>query len=833
MTRRRPFSAPPPPPAPPRWPLLAALALVVPACGDDGGSDPAQSVTDAATDPGPEPDAGDTPEPDAGPTPESDAGPEPEPDAGPEPEPGPFKVRGTLEQVYIWQAPVETPIDLVGPDGEVVATAPTDAQGSLVFRAVPPGEGYTVRVAADTAIAVTDVHVRSLEDLGPDPALYTSQTLQPGYGYLTTRDGTQLSIFVTLPGPPEEGPYPTVVTYSGYSPSRPGELVSPMAEPFCNTFPILCDAPSDPNTLIAGVLGYATVGVNMRGTGCSGGAYDYFEPLQLLDGYDVVETVAAQPWVLHNKVGLVGLSYPGISQLFVARTQPPSLAAITPMSVIADSATSTLVPGGIYNSGFALAWIDNVLDRAQPYGHQWIRDLVDAGDTVCEEHQLLHSQNLDVVAKALANPYYSDEVAKPVDPSSFVGDIDVPVYLSGQWQDEQTGPHFATMLNKFTGSPLTRFFTTNGVHVDGLAPQFLMDWFIFLELYVAQRVPAFDSTAASLVPAFFTSIFGAFTPLPENRFADAPDYETALAAYEAEPTLRVVFETGTAPDLEPGAPAGAFTVGFDAWPPPETVARRWYLQHDGTLGDAPPAVDPEAGPDAESSHAFHHEPAAGDRTTLPSGSVEALQPPYVFPPLTDENAVAWIGAPLEENLVMVGSGSADLWLKTAETDADLEVNLTEVRPDGQEVLVQSGWLRASHRVLRADATELRPVKSHYLEDIEPLTPDEWTLVRVEIMPFAHVFRAGSRVRLSVDTPGDSRAAWRFILLEHDASVTHAIGHDAVRPSSVVLPVIPGIEVPTPLPACNALRGQPCRAYVPLAMEPPLPAPPPSEPPPVQ
>jgi predicted acyl esterase len=195
--------------------------------------------------------------------------------------------------------------------------------------------------------------------------------------------------------------------------------------------------------------------------------------------------------------------------------------------------------------------------------------------------------------------------------------------------------------------------------------------------------------------------------------------------------------------------------------------------------------------------------------------------------------VAWIGAPLEENLVMVGSGSADLWLKTAETDADLEVNLTEVRPDGQEVLVQSGWLRASHRVLRADATELRPVKSHYLEDIEPLTPDEWTLVRVEIMPFAHVFRAGSRVRLSVDTPGDSRAAWRFILLEHDASVTHAIGHDAVRPSSVVLPVIPGIEVPTPLPACNALRGQPCRAYVPLAMEPPLPAPPPSEPPPVQ
>ena len=43
--------------------------------------------------------------------------------------------------------------------------------------------------------------------------------------------------------------------------------------------------------------------MNMRGTGCSGGAFDYFEPLQGLDGYDVIETVARQPWVLHHASG--------------------------------------------------------------------------------------------------------------------------------------------------------------------------------------------------------------------------------------------------------------------------------------------------------------------------------------------------------------------------------------------------------------------------------------------------------------------------------------------------------------------------------------------------
>ena len=106
---------------------------------------------------------------------------------------------------------------------------------------------------------------------------------------------------------------------------------------------------------IANLLGFAVVDVNMRGTGCSGGSFDYFESLQSLDGYDVIETVARQPWVLGHRVGMMGISYGGISQLFVAATDPPHLAAIAPLSVIDNSAT-TLYPGGILNTGFAVAW---------------------------------------------------------------------------------------------------------------------------------------------------------------------------------------------------------------------------------------------------------------------------------------------------------------------------------------------------------------------------------------------------------------------------------------------------------------------------------------------
>lgn len=721
-----------------------------------------------------------------------------------------FRVRGTVEQVYVWSAPPGAGIELVGPGGTVDASGVADTLGSLVFRGLMPGEGYRVRLADDPSDYTGPITVLSVEGSQPDDAFYESQELVAGYQYLTMRDGVTLAAFVTLPGPPEEGPYPTIVNVSGYTPGRPGQPLSPDMEIFCEDLPVLCDAPSYPEGIMAGMRGYAAVGVNLRGTGCSGGPYDYFEPLQLLDGYDIVEIVSRQPWVKHNQVGVVGLSYPGITSLFIGKMRPPGLAAIAPMSVIADTATSCLMPGGIYNNGFAFEWITMVVDHADPYGHGYISDLVEAGDTICEENQLLHSQKVNGVEKALDEPFYTDEVAMPVDPSAWVDRIDVPVYLTGQWGDEQTGPHFAALLDKFVSAPVRRFVVTNGVHIDGYAPQMLQELWIFLDLYVNREVPRLDSTFRTLGPMFMEEVFGARLTFDDNRFADYTDYEEALVDYEAEDELRVIFESGASTGSATGAPEGTFDETFSEWPIPGTEARRWYFQPGGLLGGEPP----DAGGGGSS---FVHDPDAGDRVTLPPGaSVNDLPQVYDYRPLQAGMAVVFETEPLDATLVMIGSGSVDLYLHSTASDADLEVTLTEVRPDGRESRVQCGWLRASHRALRADATVLRPVKTHREEDVAPLEADQWNEVRAEIMPFAHIFRPGSRIRIIVDTPGDNHPRWRFLLLDYgDAPPVHSVAHQAAYPSSVVLPVIPGLLVPTPLPACEALRGQPCRDYVPF------------------
>lgn len=723
-----------------------------------------------------------------------------------------FGVRGSVEQIHVWKAPAATKVEVHDANGALAVEGTTDAQGSLIFRKVAPGSYSVLVPAAAAPNEAKPVVVTSVASSLPPPSFYSGQKLTPGYNYITTRDGTKLAAYVTLPGPPEKGPYPTVVNYSGYNPAEPGAPIGDYAA-LCPVLPVLCDAPNDASALIAAVNGYATVGVNIRGTGCSGGGFDYFEPLQLLDGYDVIETVAAQDWVKGHRVGMTGLSYPGITQLFVARTNPPSLAAITPFSVI-GGAHSTLRPGGIFNDGFALEWITNVLDKARPYAQGWEQKRVDAGDTVCEENQLLHSQLVDAVEKAKQNPYYTDEIAGELDIGKFAHEIKVPVFLAGAFQDEQTGPYFSELLDKFTGAPLTRFTVYNGVHPDGFAPQILVEWKAFLDVYVAQTVPAVDADVRTLGPALFENFFHAKLDIPPDRFANYATWEEAKAAYEAEPPLRVIFEDGGGPPL--GAPLGTTEMWFDAWPPPEVSPLRLYFQADGSLGAAAPT-------EVQSGSAFLLDPEAGHRGILaPGGDIWALFPEYDWKAPAAEYAVVFESQPLAEDVVMVGAASVDLWIRSPVDDVDLEATLSEVRPDGQEMYIQSGWLRASHRKLATSATESWPAHTYRQEDEALLVPGEWTAARVGVPGFAHVVRKGSRIRVAVDTPGDSRARWMFALKTFPSQVRYDVGHSAMYPSSVVLPVVGGQAATTPLPPCPSLRAQPCRVYAPYVNTPAVP-----------
>lgn len=705
-------------------------------------------------------------------------------------------IRPGTEQVALLDAAPGTEVTLLDASGDEVATGTVDEQGSLLFRGVPPGDGYALAAGAATELTASGPIRVAAPDEHPDATFYADQPLLPagGFGYITTRDGTTLSANVALPGPAEDGPYPTVVEYSGYQPSDPG---------------------SAQFAQIYTTMGYAYVGVNMRGTGCSGGSYRFFETVQGLDGYDVIEAVAAQPWVASHRVGMVGISYPGISQLFVAATEPPSLAAITPLSVLDDSYRSTLYPGGILNTGFAVEWTAARMEQAQPYGQEWTRTRADEGDTECAANQALRLQNPDLLQEIADHPFYEATLGDSLAPVAFADRITVPVFLAGAWQDEQTGGHFPALIAALTNAPHVYATLTNGLHTESILPGVFQRYAEFLSLYVADETPDM-ATVNQVAPIVGSTISGVGTfPAYVDRFAGM-DHDAALAAFEAEPPIVVNFEEGAADGLTAGAPYPRFTASFDAWPVPGAEVTAWYLNDDGLLTAEPPTnTEPcecsyVADPDAVSDTFWNGD---GGTAIWQAGAA------FDWQPLPPDSALGYATAPLAEDVTVVGPGSVDLYVDAERdgapiTDTDLEVTISEIRPDGQEVYVQSGWLRASQRALdEAASTELRPVQTHLEADAEPL-PTESTLVRVELFPFAHVFRAGSRIRLTIDAPGGSRAEWVFDTIA--AGETVWVDHSAVHPSRVVLAVVDDVTAPAGVPECGALRGQPCRPYVPTS-----------------
>jgi uncharacterized protein len=725
----------------------------------------------------------------------------------------PLVAHGSVEQAYATGLAPHGAVTLLR-HGARIKTRRADGQGGVLFRGLTPGGGYRIRSGARTSGPLT---VLTGRDAPPSTKLYDQPiTAQPGQGvlmapdpanyqYLATRDGTKLAIDVHTPGGP--GPWPTLIEYSGYGYATP---YGPPQTGLGSYLPL---------------LGFAVVDVNMRGTGCSGGAFTYFERLQSLDGYDVIETIAHQPWVLGHKVGMLGISYGGISQLFTAATDPPALEAIAPLSVL-DSTQTELYPGGILNTGFALPWgeqrVHDALPASPTGGQAWAYQRIRAGDQTCRRNQALHGEATNLVAEIHHNAHLIPAVADPLDPITFVHRIKAPAFVVCQFTDEQTGGHCPDLAQQMTGSRRKWFTFTNGAHIDSLDPDTLTRLIDFYDLYVEHIAPpvlspAVRSEIGSVLYQAEMGISG--IALPSDPVQGLSSYRAALQKFDAEPEVRVMFDNGAGKgplgDGRPGDPYPGFQAGFRSFPVPGTQARSWYLGASGSLSAALPV--------GGGADRFRWDPSARRATDLakPSqaengpGGVWTASPDYRWTYNPAGTAASYLTAPLRSNLVAIGAGAVHVWVKASAPSVDLQATISEVRPDGSETFVQSGWLRADERKLDASqSTLLEPVPTFEAKDVRPLPAGRYTEVTIPLFYEGHAYRRGSRIRLTISAPGGDQPIWAFAQTSPSRPAKVWIGHSRAMPSRLILPIVPGVRVPTGLPPCPGLRGEPCRPYKP-------------------
>jgi len=561
-------------------------------------------------------------------------------------------------------------------------------------------------------------------------------------GYLTTRDGTRLHYSVLLPK--ARGRSPVVLSINGYDAGSIG------GSPYLK-YQTSMSLELDRRLVDAG---YAVMGVNVAGTGCSDGRLEYTRAQLGEHGAEAVEFAAAQDWS-DGKVGMVNWSYGGSSQLAAAESRPPHLRAIVPGMVLTDF-RDALVPGGVPAPGFVTPFRGVMRAYWQKVVAQ---TAAEEGDTHCLRQipkNLAGEDSNSIMRLFLAHPL-RDDYMKTFDLAPHADRVQVPVLSLEAFQDQAITPRSGHYQSRLDPARLWRV-QTNGRHDMYFAAQFQAMAVRFLDRYVKGEDNGFERDT---------------------------------------PRTTVWMET--------------FEEGDNVLQRRVSPRPRWLIQR-GHIGDGDLAVKAFH---LDAGQALSDRPGSGaaDGFAYPGAGVAVndVTGKSFWGPLPDgwrTQSIAYTSAPLGKDMMVYGPGSADLWVTAGAGDADLQVTVTEVRPDGQETYVQRGWLRLSNRAL--DAGRSTPLLPWHLEqpgNFLPLLPNQPVLARIEIQKMGHYFRAGSRLRIWIDTPAQTGGlVFDTFTQKQRVYVLHNARYDSV----LRLGVLEDVHGPADYPACGAMIMQPCR-----------------------
>ena len=215
-------------------------------------------------------------------------------------------------------------------------------------------------------------------------------------------------------------------------------------------------------------------------------------------------------------------------------------------------------------------------------------------------NQDLRLQNPDTVSLVRDYPFYDPAIGDELAPRLFVDQIEVPTFLAGAWQDEQTGGRFSTMLDEFTGTDHFYASLVNGLHTESIGP-------------ACSRASSSSSTCTSASAPLRSTRPASSRPcsLPASsarrgraaaRTVSGHAVRGGARDVRGRPAVQVLFEEGAADGQPPrdAIPAVRRELRLVADRVDRTV--RWYLAADGSLAAEAPVdnarVEYTADPDS-------------------------------------------------------------------------------------------------------------------------------------------------------------------------------------------------------------------------------------------
>jgi uncharacterized protein len=628
--------------------------------------------------------------------------------------------------------------------------------------------------------------------------------------FIPTKDGTRLAATIFMPATPPGVRIPVIVWYlPGHRESidpRTGAMRpygSPEQIKFFNSH------------------GYAWALVEMRGSGASFGTRQDRSPQIGLDGKDVIEWLASQPWS-SGSVGMVGASYQGFSQYATAAHRPKGLKAIFPEIAGFDEYSIMFYPGGIQSiamSDFASANIalddQNVFRAAR------------TGDAVADRGAAFDVLPSAPVVDEDGDGELADEI--PIDTNgngSFLDDGE-PTYRDGQKREhlyfKATQEHLKNInltadlvsQSPFRDSPLgpakIKYEELGpadrlaGLAGSGIAVYNRAGWFDYHARCATQWFASLDDKTPSKL---------LFAPTGHSGFAGGrstggPYWKHfGLTLTDADLNVEKLrffdhYVKGVDNGIDREAPIHIYVMGKgwraeQEWPLERARASRWYFAEGHALADKPATaandpftVDLRADSRTDGANRWNFRVATSSK---PLGATQGGRLVYETPALAMDTEVT--GHPLVQ-----------LAVSSTAPDGDFFVYLEDVAPDGTVLRVSDGQLRASFEKTRSEDT----IAHGKPFDVKPALP--WhgyartdrndrvfangrvAKLTIDMMPTSWLFRRGHRIRIAI-----AGADWPTFALnpalapKNDPSAVTRMPtfdvHRGVDMSFVELPVIP-------------------------------------------
>ena len=129
----------------------------------------------------------------------------------------------------------------------------------------------------------------------------------------------------------------------------------------------------------------------------------------------------------------------------------------------------------------------------------------------------------------------------------------------------------------------------------------------------------------------------------------------------------------------------------------------------------------------------------------------------------------------------------------------------------QRDFVQNGYIRASERklatnsnnIFKQPSTLLEPIPSMRTADVAPMPAGQFVQVAIPLYYEGHVYRAGTRIRVTIAAPNGAQPVWAFSQTVPTGTSNVSIAFSRTMPSSLVCPSFPVSPCGAGQPPCGA------------------------------